>query len=669
MRSERQGNTIVAPCRQRQGSPARRPFLEELEDRTLLAIWLPKGSAPILNGQTPGRQPVSGRIAAVAALPSDPNILYVAAAGGGVWKTTNAGLNWAPLTDDQRTLFMGALAIAPSQPNTVYAGTGEADNSADSFYGLGVLKSTDGGANWMLLGQDHFARKAIAQIVVHPSNPNIVYVAVANSLRANGVPGNTGIWKSTDGGLNWVNTTTSITMLASFSDLVMVPGAPQALYAAVGSDRDQSSNRTNGLYKTLDGGNSWFAVVNFPSGANDAIVGRIKIGIDPTNTQNVYGSVARHYAATSQPGSLYKMMRSTDGGLNWVQLSNTPDFMAGIGWYATTLAVGSDHKIYAGGGGENIFESTNLGANWTNINTGQDGNGPHADNHGITFDANGRLLVGTDGGIWRLDNSTIGSIHWSDLNSNLEITQFNGIALHATDPTTIFGGSQDNGLSQSQSIPVWTLNQGGDVGIVRYSSTNPSRMYFAAPIASYGPFDFFQRSDNGGVSWFSRVSGINSSDPMDFYPPFVVGPNNGDRLLFGTNRVYLTTTAGNTWVPISTPFQPGWTTDAPIDSLAMTPADPNTIYATAGGHIFVTFDQGMTWQHRDAGLQSLFAGLAVDPANNQIAYAVSNVFSGGNEVWRTFNGGVNWTNITGNLPDLPAWTIIVDPRNPGTHST
>src|SRR6516225_5750603 len=152
------------------GRGRRRPVLcglEELEPRNLLSTsipldpvnWTALGPAPIANGQTPGREPVSGRISAVAADPNDANVLYLAAAGGGVWKTTDAGADWTPLTDDQPTLFMGALAVAPSDSTVIYAGTGEATSSAFSFTGHGVLKSTDAGATWTLLGQEVFDRR------------------------------------------------------------------------------------------------------------------------------------------------------------------------------------------------------------------------------------------------------------------------------------------------------------------------------------------------------------------------------------------------------------------------------------------------------------------------------------------------------------------------------
>ena len=191
------------------------------------------GPATIANGTNP----YAGRTAGIAADPTDPNIVYIAAAGGGVWKTTNATAanpSWTPLTDTQSTLFMGAIAIAPSNPSVIYAGTGEATNSLLSYYGRGVLKSIDAGATWTLVGSSQFDRRAISRIVVDPTDANIVYVAVGGS-GVNGTGGNTGIWKSTDGGTTWTNTTTSISSSQPYSDVGIDVNNPSTLYCAVGN--------------------------------------------------------------------------------------------------------------------------------------------------------------------------------------------------------------------------------------------------------------------------------------------------------------------------------------------------------------------------------------------------------------------------------------------------
>ena len=289
--------------------------VEMLEERYLLSTsvpvtsnWTFMGPAPILNGQTPGAEPVTGRIAAIAAHPTDANTIYVAAAGGGVWKTTDGGTSWTAKSDSQATLFMGALAVARSNPNIIYAGTGETSNSGLSFYGRGVLKSVDGGNTWTLLGNAQFDRRTISAIVINPTNPNTVYAAVgANGI--NGVNGNTGVWKSTDGGVTWNNTTTAISATQDYSDLVMDPSDPNVLYTAVGTS---VGNAANGVYKTTNGGTSWSVAGNFPTGTN---VGRTKIAISRTSPQTLYSSVVNPFT-----GALSQMLKTTDGGSNWSEI-------------------------------------------------------------------------------------------------------------------------------------------------------------------------------------------------------------------------------------------------------------------------------------------------------------------------------------------------------------
>jgi len=663
--------------------PRVRPTLEILEDRTLLSTSLPLnttswtsiGPAPITNGQVPGNLAVSGRIAGLAADPTNPNIIYIAAAGGGVWKTTNDGTSWAPLTDNQPTLFMGAIAVAPSNPNIIYAGTGEASNSISSYYGLGVLKSTDAGATWTLLGTSQFYRRTIAQIVVDPTNANTVYVAVAD-FGENGLGGNTGIWKSTDGGSTWTDTTTAITTTQPFSDVVIDPTSPQTLYAAVGN---LYGSTANGVYETTNGGASWAAAGNFPNGSGDGV---IRVALAKSSPQTLYASVSAPY--TSNNGSPFlRMMKSTDGGATWAATTGTPpNYMGSQGWYDTTLAVDPSNAsiVYCAGqaGTNSVLESPDGGATWVDISTGASGNnGPHADHHAIGFDANGKLLDGDDGGIWRLDNPTPGSIQWTDLNGNLAISQFIGIALNPTNANIAFGGTQDNGTDMFNNALGWTQAVGGDGGFIRIDPNTPTTIYQ----------EFFgvslERSDDGGVTFSPKTTGIsgtlpddqNPFDPSsplssDFYVPYVLDPSTPTRLILGTNIVNESTNRGDNWAPISTPNTNGWNTSANIDALAIALTNGNTIYASAGGNIFVTTNNGASWtQVNIPGYTDHFQSLLVDPGNSQIVYAVRDQFSSGagGHVFRSTNGGATWTDISTSLPNLPTYTIALDPRtNPGT---
>jgi photosystem II stability/assembly factor-like uncharacterized protein len=647
--------------------------IERLEERQLLAgsitlnatSWTPVGPAPIVDGQVPGRGPVTGRLAAVAADPSDPSAIYVAAAGGGIWKTVDGGQDWTPLTDNQSTMFMGALAVAPSNANVIYGGTGEANNSGDSFYGRGILKSTDAGKTWALEGQSQFDRLTVAKIIVSPTDPNTVFAAICN-FGVQGLPGTTGVYRTTDGGSTWTNTTSSIGAPSSqYTDVVMDPSNPKVLYCAIGTFFGDS---TNGIYKSTDGGDTWALAGNAPSGTG---TGRISLTISPSNPQVLYDSVI-----DPRSFNLKEIDRSADGGKTWAPLSNAPNFTLGQGLYDTILAVDpkDSNVVYAGGSLAGVDASGNFiggmietrdgGQNWFDISVGANGNGPHVDYHGIGFTADGKLIVGNDGGIWRLDNPSQAGIRWADLNGNLQITEFVGIALHPTDPNIIFGGSQDNGTEMFNGALGWHIAFFGDGGQTAIDQTNPSTVYQEYVGLS------LRRSDSGGAfgTFSPATNGINTGDPSNFYVPYVMDPSNSSRLLLGSNHLYETTDKANNWNAIGVPGAGGWNPQGPVDAIAIAPTDPKTIYAAAGGSfaissdIFVTTDDGATWTKVDVpGASDHFGGLTVDPSDSKTAYAVRDRFDDSTHhghVFKTTDGGSTWTDISNNLPDLPTHTIV-----------
>jgi hypothetical protein len=300
---------------------------------------------------------------------------------------------------------------------------------------------------------------------------------------------------------------------------------------------------------------------------------------------------------------------------------------------------------------------------WTNISTGMGGTGPHVDHHAIGFDSVGRLLDGNDGGVWRL-NSTA-PITWADLNNNLQITTYIGIATHPSDPNILYGGSQDNGTSKfeypggpgSPQLLNWNLKVGGDGGYVRVDPLNPQTVYH----------EFFgislERSNNGGNTWFPATTGIGGFS--NFYAPYVLDPANPSRLLFGSNKVYETLNGAANWTAVG----PAFAFPSTIDTVAVAPTRYNTIYASSAGHVYVTFDHN-NWVQRDLPVVATVSEIVVSPFNDQIAYAVLNSFSGvaGGHVYTTTNGGLNWTDISNNgtFPDVPTWAIAVDPGGPGT---
>lgn len=629
--------------------------------------WVPIGPAPTLPGSSGFLENASGRISGIAAHPLDPQTLFIATAGGGVWRTRDGGTSWASLTDDQPTLFTGAIAISSSSPNVVYAGTGEANMGPSKrgrhniYYGRGILRSTNGGDNWTLTGADVFDRRTISRLVVDPTDPNTVYAAVG-ALAINGLGGGTGIWKTTDGGLSWLNTTGSLTSTAAYSDLIMDPFDRLVLYAAIGQPdgADADGVNRNGVYKTSDGGLTW-ASVGYPA---TAITGRVALAISRTVPTVLYAASAR-----TSDQHLEQLARSD--ALGWTQLTNpgslcpsgttSINVLGSAGDYHLVLAVDPDparaQSLYVGG--VCTIRSQDGGASWDlqPVAPG-DTDGPHRDHHALEFDALGRLLDGNDGGIWRLE--TFDPAGWSNLNGNLQTVQMIGLALHPTNPGLAYGGTQDTGTIRYEGTSQWPRLLRGDGGAnaAVLLPSGQARIYQVTRISSTGAV--FRRSNNGGDTFVSASTGIDPTDVTNFYPPIALDPRNRDHVYLATNHVYETVDTGTSWssLPVT-----GWTIGDPVDSLALSPSTPGTIYAGAGSHMLVSFDGGQTWIQRDPpGVTGRIKALAVDAVSNLTVFAVSDGF-GGAHVLRSQDGGLSWSNIGAGLPNLPVQSLVLDPRS------
>ncbi len=643
--------------------------VEQLEDRTVLSTsfpldrveWTALGPAPI-NAQGNAN---TGRVSAVAAHPTDVNTIYISTASSGVWKTTDGGTSWTALTDFEKTLYMGHLALAPSNPDIIYAGTGEPNYgpSKDSFLrenvysGRGILKSTDAGATWTLLGESVFYRRTISKVVIHPTDPDIVYVAVG-ARAFNGLDGSTGIWLSTNGGQSWNRIVNGIANFSAFdavSDLIMDPNDPQHLYAAVGNPYGAPAN---GVYESFNGGQSWTVAGNFPTGVSDPNMGRITLAIAPTTPQILFAAVARAGANAS----LLRMTKTTNGGTTWSTLPGVANYMGPYGDYNTTLVIDPENpNVVFAGGQSSVLRTIDGGTNWVQIATGAFA--PHPDHHGMAFDAAGRLLDGNDGGMWRFDSQPQQSPIWVNINGNLNTVQFVGIALDPSNFDIAYGGTQDNGTVKFTDSLNWGRILGGDGGFTRVDFNSPNTVYatFQYTVGA----GFLQRSDNFGSGFNSKTNGINTSLPGNFYAHYVMDPVNPNRLLFGNNRVYETLNRGDNWTQLSVPFTNGWTTDRRIDSVAAAATNSNAIYAAAGGHVYVTRNKGGTWRESNPTVPNnaiRFRDIEVDPTDHRIAYVVADNFgdtTGGGQIRATFNFGRTWTDISGNLPDVPIYTVAI----------
>ncbi len=598
------------------------------------APWVSIGPAPIATVD-------AGRVAAVVIDPRDRQVIYAGAAQGGVWKSTDGGTLWRPLTDDQCSLATGSIAPDPLDPDVLYVGTGEQTYSASSYYGCGVLRSTDAGATWTQLGAPHFDTNTggarIGTIRVVPGVPP----ATRSSTLL--LASTFGVFRSTDAGVTWTKSTIAANVNSQATDLLVDPRDPRIVLAAFTST---GAHPANGIYRSTDGG------VSFPertAGLPAANVGRIRLALAPSGPDTVYAAI--HTPATAM---LLGVWRSVDAGRTWHQVSASGASCGSQCWYDMYLAVdpGDARRVYFGG--VSLYRSQDAGATFQEI-----GSSIHVDHHAMAFDPvdPSRLIAASDGGLYESLNR---GASFRSLNATLAITQFyHGLSIGVQGPTALLGGTQDNGTGARTGGLGWPRVLSGDGG---YTAIDPlTGTAFAEtqwiPNASYaGP-----RRAPSYTGVFTLVrNGIVLSDPGLFIPPLVMDLARPHTLYFGTSRLYRTRTRGDLW----TELYPGSGTTGVGNVSAIAPAvsDSQVIYiGTSGGDVRISSDGGLTWPQRRTGLPTRFVSdLVVHRGDPAIAYLSVSGF-GTSHVFRTTNAGLTWVDINGDLPDLPVNALALLP--------
>lgn len=617
----------------------------------------------------------SGRTTAVIIHPTDPNTVYIGAAQGGVWKTTDGGNTFVPLTDSQATLAVGTMAIDPSNPNTLYVGTGEPHGS-DSYYGLGVLKTTNGGQSWQLLGSDTFVGQAFANIVVHPSNPNLLYAATGYTKTRDNHPqtGTPGVYRSTNGGQSWQLLASACggNGCASSSALVMPSNNPNTLYAAFDGF---------GIYKSTDGGASWNPSLQL-SVAHD----RIEVTISPSNPAVLYAGFEVYRQDGSSFGAIFK---STNSGQNWEQLNTIQYSYCGdqcsydniLTVHPTnpnTLLAGGQ-AVYSGNvpGIDGVVFRTDDGGNSWSFNSGiNEATTVHPDLHAIAFAPSNPNIVwiGNDGGVYK---STDGGHNWESRNNNLATLQFQSVALHPTDPNVFFGGMQDNAKTKTiTNGQTWVGLDAGDGGFTAIDPFDP-RYWYGTRFSLRGQYMQFQRNDQAGTSnandWPVLANGIDLNDRVLFYAPLTTDPNVAGRVYWGTHRLYRSDNRGNSWNAIS----PDLTNGYALSAMHILKGNSNYIMTgSADGLVALTTDGGNNWSNvTQAPLPNRWVA-DVYIASQQLMYVAFSGFAANTpntpgHVFRSNDGGNSWTDIShtgqnNGLPDLPVMALAVDPDDADT---
>jgi len=618
-----------------------------------------------------GGPPVSsGRVTALAVDPVNSNIVYLGGAEGGVWKTTDGGTTWLPLTDAQASLAVGSIALDPSNPSIVYVGTGEENFNGDSYYGEGILKSTDGGQTWThitgpfggpISSDTYFGGGArIGSLALDHKNGQIVLAGVLGG-------GGDGIWRSTDGGETWVN--------------VLPKGPGTAVCFNPNGSTAYAAVHGVGVFVSTDVGATWAPDNGTGSNTLPSVnVGRIELALDPSNPTTLYAGIAQ-----ANGHNVNGLFKTTDGGANWspLPLGVAAGYCNPQCDYDNVVRVDpvNSSVVYVGGSAgtfnnQMLFRSADGGSTWSEVSQGSATTVLHVDQHALAFWSDGSVLyVGNDGGVWITSNPTGSSPIWSDLNQTLAITQFYpGIAIdpNQLSPSPTFGGTQDNGTEIYAGGLAWTESDAGcgDGGYNAIDPTNSNNVYVAC-VSGEGVL----KSTSGGTpgTWQSATNGINSNDRSSFVPPMVIDPSNPQTLYYGTYRVYQTTNGAQTWSAITTDLTGGGST-AHITTLAVAPSDPNTVYAgTSDSQVQVTTNAVAgalsIWTNVSAGLPPRHATqIAVDRTSSTSAYVTFSGFSGFGDsqghVFKTTNGGQSWADISGNLPNVPVNDIVIDPNLP-----
>jgi hypothetical protein len=613
--------------------------------------WLSIGPAPIQGGETIPPTPVSGRVTAMAVDPSNPAHWLIGAAQGGDWETRDSGTTWTTKTDAQASLAMGAIAFAPSNPTTIYAGTGEANHSGDSYGGAGLLKSTDGGATWQLLAIETFAKNAFSGLQVHPTDPNTVLAATTYGTAGLGginppSPPPRGVFRSTDGGVTWTPVLTG-----EATDLKVTPSNFNTQYAGVGSIFTAPS--TNGVYRSTDGGVTWVKLTG-PWSPNALAIGRITLALAPSNPNVLYVSIQQAFGSglnNNNDGGLLGLWVTTNATAatpTWIPITSAPQYCGTQCWYSQVLSVDPANQNILYAGGTPLWKFN--GMTWTDIASTR---GVHVDQHALTW-ASSRLIVGNDGGIW---STTDGGTTYTNHNTTLAITQFFHGSVHRTNSQFALGGSQDNGTEKWTGAPAWQEIYGGDGGFNVMSSSRPDTDW-AVSFQNLG----VQRTTDGGSSFTDATTGIDPSSPRVFITPFVTCPANDNLFLAGTAKPWRSTN----FFSASTP---SWSVNGPdmggnISALAFAPSDTACqTYAigTNNGGLQLTINGGSTWVNLDganAVPNRYVTGLAFHPADANTLYVT---LSGFDELTPAQPGHVFKTTTA--LAAAPTWTNVSPPMN------
>ncbi|MUK88950.1 glycosyl hydrolase [Ornithinibacillus sp. L9] len=606
---------------------------------------------------------IGGRIVDVVVDPHEEDTIYIGAASGGVWKSTDAGDTFEVAWDDNLTQSIGAVEI--TNEGTLFVGTGEANPGGGSivYGGSGVYRSTDGGESWEDIGLKETS--SIGRIMADPEDPNTVYVAATGPLFHDG--GERGLYKTEDGGDSWElilegeNLTTGAIDIAidhSDTDTLFVTMWDRIRYP---SGRQYGGEGT-GLYRSTDGGDTWEQLTD---GLPDGDLGRMGIALSKSNPDRAYLTVIQ------SSGYFEGLYITDDGGDSWEKVAHNnrlANSQSSFGWWFGRNYVDPNDEDHVFVSGVNLLESTDGGENWSESN----GRAVHADQHSMAWDPKvpGRVYLGNDGGVYRSEDN--GSVTNEWVKATYEpYTQFYTLAVSHQDPSRLSGGTQDNGSIRSwgEGEDDWNNYNGGD-GLENQINYEDYNWVYAC--YQYGNCSW---SDDGGET-MNNFTRNTVSDRRNWLSPLEFDPNDPSIMYYAGNIVNRSTDGGKTWEAISPSLSDAESIDnypyGTVTTLAVAKSNSDVIYAgTDDGRLWTTKDLGENWTEIDEDeLPGRWVTrVAVDSKNADIVYATFSGFRAAEDdshVLKSTDGGETWEEISSNLPDAPVNDIVINPKNRNT---
>jgi len=581
----------------------------------------PAGPAPRAGWFQLGPENYGGRMLALSWDPTNANIVYAGAAGGGLWKSTNHGNSWRPMTDDLMSISVSGVAVSQTDPNIVVIGTGELPiGLVGGIHSIGILRSTDAGETWLTTSITHTLDEWYGFHVVE-AGPNGTFLAGAND----------GLWRSSDDGATW----TEVLPTWDYYDVKWKPGDPNTVFAVRGN-----APTGNNVKISTDDGLTWVraGTGQSPGYAN----GKSKIAVTAANPDYVYAIYTN-----LQGNDTNGIYRTTDGGVTWTPRNTTVNVGGQQGWYNLSLAADPNNTETILAGGVNLYRSTNGGATLTSLSSGV-----HVDHHDARYEpgSDSNLWVACDGGIWQ--SPTDGQPGtWINKNNALVTFQFYDICVAQSNAARMAGGSQDNGTPVRTSVNDWDDGLYWMDGMVcAIDASNADRIY------AEGQFGALHRSLDAGLSWTSIQGGM-PANAGSWETPLAIDRNNGAHLytMRATNApgIYRTVNGGGNWVQVSTEVPQG---------ISISPVDGNVVWALVGNAIYTT-DDGATWTTAaDWGFDvGGILQIVAHPTDVASAFACFSTYAGTCTIAYTSDFGASWQNVTGDLPPIPMRDVEVDP--------